>query len=89
MSFTLDGSASAGTRISEIKINGKPLIPDQEYSLAVSDFMHIGGDGYSMLVNAPVLGEYSLADEVLAAWIGRGQELREAGGRIRILHTAP
>ena len=89
MSFTLDGSASAGTRISEIKINGKPLIPDQEYSLAVSDFMHIGGDGYSMLVNAPVLGEYSLADDVLAAWIGRGQELREAGGRICILHTAP
>jgi hypothetical protein len=37
-----------------------------------------------MLVNAPILGEYGLADEVLAAWISRGENLHSSGKRIRI-----
>ncbi|WP_303818113.1 bifunctional UDP-sugar hydrolase/5'-nucleotidase [Selenomonas ruminantium] len=84
ISFTLDSSAQAGKRVVSVEVNGKPLDLTQKYSLAVTNFMHIGGDGYSMLVNAPLLGEYGLADDVLAAWISRGENLRSFGQRIRI-----
>jgi len=84
ISFTLDSSAPAGNRIANIEVNDKPLDLTQKYSLAVTNFMHMGGDGYSMLVNAPILGEYGLADEVLAAWISRGENLHSFGKRIRI-----
>lgn len=84
ISFTLDSSAPAGNRIANIEVNDKPLDLTQKYSLAVTNFMHMGGDGYSMLVNAPILGEYGLADEVLAAWISRGENLHSSGKRIRI-----
>ena len=84
ISFTLDSSAQAGKRVVSVEVNGKPLDLMQKYSLAVTNFMHMGGDGYSMLVNAPLLGEYGLADDVLAAWISRGENLRSFGQRIRI-----
>ena len=84
ISFTLDSSAQAGKRVVSVEVNGKPLDLMQKYSLAVTNFMHMGGDGYSMLVNAPLLGEYGLADDVLAAWIRRGENLRSFGQRIRI-----
>ena len=84
ISFTLDSSAQAGKRVVSVEVNGKPLDLTQKYSLAVTNFMHMGGDGYSMLVNAPLLGEYGLADDVLAAWISRGENLRSFGQRIRI-----
>ena len=66
--FTIDSSAQAGKRVVSVEVNGKPLDLTQKYSLAVTNFMHMGGDGYSMLVNAPLLGEYGLADDVLAAY---------------------
>ena len=68
ISFTLDSSAQAGKRVVSVEVNGKPLDLMQKYSLTVTNFMHMGGDGYSMLVNAPLLGEYGLADDVLAAY---------------------
>ena len=87
ISFTLDSSAPAGKRVVSVEVNGQPLDLTQKYSLAVTNFMHIGGDGYTMLVNSPILGEYGLADEVLAAWISRGENLHSFGERIRILGT--
>lgn len=87
ISFTLDSSAPAGSRVVNLEVNGKPIDLTQKYSLAVTNFMHTGGDGYSMLVNAPILGEYGLADDVLAAWISRGETLHNSGERIRILGT--
>ena len=87
ISFILDSSAPAGKRVVSVEVNGQPLDLTQKYSLAVTNFMHIGGDGYTMLVNSPILGEYGLADEVLAAWISRGENLHSFGERIRILGT--
>jgi 2',3'-cyclic-nucleotide 2'-phosphodiesterase (5'-nucleotidase family) len=87
ISFILDSSAPAGKRVVSVEVNSQPLDLTQKYSLAVTNFMHIGGDGYTMLVNSPILGEYGLADEVLAAWISRGEDLHSFGERIRILGT--
>lgn len=41
-----------GERVSEIKINDKPLISDKYYKVAVNDYMFNGGNGYSQFENA-------------------------------------
>ena len=42
----------AGQRITEVKINGKPLSSEQSYTLATTDYLAKGGDGYAMLQTA-------------------------------------
>ena len=87
-SFVLDASQPVGSRISHVEVNGRPLSLDGKYSVAVTDFMAAGGDGYTMLKDAPILGEYGLLDEVLAAWVQQGKEVRDIGTRIRILEAS-
>lgn len=56
MSFRFDPSKSAGSRVTEINVNGKPLDESRTYTLATSDFLvSRGGDGYTMFSKAKVL----------------------------------
>jgi len=41
-----------GQRVSDIKINGKPLEYDKYYKLAINDYMFNGGNGYVQFKNA-------------------------------------
>jgi 2',3'-cyclic-nucleotide 2'-phosphodiesterase/3'-nucleotidase len=47
-----DSTKDAGERIVEVNVNGKPLDIDKVYTLATIDYLHTGGDGYGMLLNA-------------------------------------
>lgn len=47
MKFTYDPAAAAGSRIKAIAVNGSPLEKARKYSIATSDFLVAGGDGYS------------------------------------------
>jgi len=54
--FTFDGRRPPGSRIVDLSLNGKPLDPKKNYTLATSDYVAIdGGDGYAMLKGARVL----------------------------------
>lgn len=54
--FSFDGRLPPGSRIVDVNINGKPLDPTKNYTLAASDYIAIdGGDGYSMLKSTRVL----------------------------------
>lgn len=55
LSFSYDPSAPAGERVREVTVGGEELDPEQTYTLATNSFMADGGDGYEMLVDAPVL----------------------------------
>lgn len=46
ISFAYDVSAPPGSRVSDIKVGGKPLDPGMEYTVATNDFLAAGGDGY-------------------------------------------
>jgi 5'-nucleotidase/UDP-sugar diphosphatase len=46
LSFTYSPRAPAGSRVKEIRINGQPLEPQKEYTVATNDFLAAGGDGY-------------------------------------------
>ena len=70
MSFTLDASASAGGRVSNVVVGGQPLDLAASYTLAANDYIAGGGDGYKMLKGSQVLvGGLSaklLANDVMA-----------------------
>ena len=46
LTFTYNRTAPKGSRIKDVRIGGKPLVPEKEYSVATNDFLAAGGDGY-------------------------------------------
>jgi len=49
LSCTVDLSHPAGNRVTAAFIAGKPVKSDQVYTLATSDYLANGGDGFTML----------------------------------------
>ena len=52
MTFTVDPSQPAGSRISEVMIGGVALDPAQTYGAVSNNYVRNGGDGYEMFVDA-------------------------------------
>lgn len=55
MSFAVDAGEAAGRRISDVVVNGQPLIDDQPYLVATTDYIAQGGDDYEVFVKKGVL----------------------------------
>ena len=55
LTFGIDPSATAGERISDVTVLGKPINLSQNYVVSINDYMLAGGDGYEMLKDAKVL----------------------------------
>lgn len=54
--FSFDASRPAGSRVTEVKVNGQPLDETRKYTVATSTFLALdGGDGYTVLKGAPVI----------------------------------
>ncbi|HET6669492.1 MAG TPA: 5'-nucleotidase C-terminal domain-containing protein [Pyrinomonadaceae bacterium] len=53
--FTFDAGRPAGSRVVDVKVNGVPLDNQKKYSLATTNFLMEGGDGYEILKTARVL----------------------------------
>jgi 5'-nucleotidase len=51
----IDSERPAGGRLVEATIDGQPLDPQGTYTVAITDYMLEGGDGYSMFESAKVL----------------------------------
>ncbi len=51
----VDVRAPPGERVRDVTIGGRPLEADRTYSLALPDFLLLGGDGYRMFANRQVL----------------------------------
>ncbi len=71
MTFSFDSSKEPGSRVTEILVGGKALNPDALYKLVTNDFLAAGGDEYSMLNGAKVLGEFGTLDEVLITYMNK------------------
>jgi 2',3'-cyclic-nucleotide 2'-phosphodiesterase (5'-nucleotidase family) len=50
-----DPTRPAGPRLVTVSVAGQPLNPQAEYTLATSDFILGGGDGYTMLKEGKIL----------------------------------
>ena len=67
--FTFNPDNHVDNRVSEIFINGVPLIDDKIYTLATEDFLLSGGDGYTILKKLSIIGKYNTCEEVLAEYL--------------------
>ncbi|MGG7100955.1 bifunctional metallophosphatase/5'-nucleotidase [Rhodococcus sp. 24CO] len=50
--YTLDRKAPAGSRVSEMRLNGENINPNTVYRVAVNKFLAEGGDGFTALRSA-------------------------------------
>jgi 5'-nucleotidase len=55
MSFRVDPRGPPGDRVREARVNGQPLDPNKSYTIAIPDFILLGGDGYGMFGGQRVL----------------------------------
>ena len=59
VTFTYDPKLPSGTRVTEAKVDGKPLDPAAIYKVATNDYMLKGGDGYGALTRGTVIVDAS------------------------------
>lgn len=67
--YTIDRSAPAGSRISKMMLDGKPIDPAATYRLTTSGFLANGGDGFSVLAKQrdAVIGPTDI--DALESWL--------------------
>ena len=57
-------------RVSDVKVDGKDLDPEAIYTLAITQYLFTGGDGYTMFEGANIYSTTALADnEVVMKYI--------------------
>jgi 5'-nucleotidase len=52
VTFSVDAAQPAGQRVSEIRVQGRPLDRERHYRVAVPDYLARGQDGYTLLATA-------------------------------------
>jgi 2',3'-cyclic-nucleotide 2'-phosphodiesterase (5'-nucleotidase family) len=55
LTMRVEPRAPPGARIREVRVGGTPIEADHVYTVAITDYMLRGGDGYAMFDGQPVL----------------------------------
>ena len=88
MRFTVDSRKPKGQRVSEVMIGGRPLDPSARYTIATSDYLFEGGDGYTALQQGkPLLGVRDaklIANDVMAYIAAQKTVAARVEGRIAV-----
>lgn len=83
--YAVDLSRPVGSRISDIRLNGKPIDPARGYRVAVNNYLASGGDGLTAFTAGTDLTDKGIIDlDALVAWIAAGQT-PPAPNRIRVI----
>jgi 2',3'-cyclic-nucleotide 2'-phosphodiesterase (5'-nucleotidase family) len=53
--YTIDISRPVGQRITALAYQGRPVTPDQSFTMAINSYRQSGGGGYDMIAGAPVV----------------------------------
>lgn len=86
ITFTVDASMEAGSRVSDVMVGGAPIDMAAVYSLVSNNFVRNGGDGYSMFkaaMNAYDFGP-DLADVTAEYMAAQGAYQPYTDGRINM-----
>lgn len=90
--FSFDATQPAGSRVSNVTVNGQPLNETRKYTVATSTFLAGGGDGYDVLKGATVVtpSERAPSDsDALKRLIATAKAIApKVDGRIKRLDTA-
>jgi 5'-nucleotidase len=88
ITFAFDPAKEEGAKVSDVIVGEKPLDLAAEYSVAVNDFMAIGGDGYDMLKEYPVAAEFGTYEEIFGNYLNtNGTAGSDVSGRIKVLEA--
>lgn len=89
MTFEFDPSLEIGSRVSNVVVGGEPLDLKGEYTVAINDFLGIGGDGYEVFKDYPIYAEVGTYEEVFADYLNtNGTKGSDVTGRIKVIETA-
>jgi 5'-nucleotidase len=89
ITFTLDPSKPAGSRVSDVKIGGKAIDLKKEYLLATNDFVIAGGDDYTMLADIPIANEFGSMEDLIIEYLQEiGEVNLQTEGRVTVLNPA-
>jgi len=80
--YAYDRNRPAGERIVEMQLGGTPVEPGRTYRVTVNNFLASGGDGFSILADAPVVAEGGVDLDALEAYVAPGVTFPPAG-RVR------
>lgn len=83
ITFTLNTTNEAGSRVKDLKVNGNPVADTDEFVIATNDFLYAGGDDYSMLANG-ILNEYAALDEAVIEYLTIIEEMPLVEDKITI-----
>ena len=62
-------------RVSDVKINGEDVDPEKTYTLAITQYLLTGGDGYTMFADAEIILDTMLVDnEMLIKYVEENLE---------------
>ncbi|GGB38937.1 multifunctional 2',3'-cyclic-nucleotide 2'-phosphodiesterase/5'-nucleotidase/3'-nucleotidase [Sphingomonas metalli] len=70
--YAYDANRPAGARVSDIRIGGRPLAEAAHYRVAVSNFLSLGGDGFSTLTAGHDVAEGPVDVDALRAYLSAG-----------------
>jgi 5'-nucleotidase len=89
LTMRVDLRAPPGDRVRDVRVLGKPLDLDTRYTMALPDFVFLGGDGYDMFGSQEVLVRPESGKrmaQVLEEYIATRREVEpSAEGRIEVL----
>lgn len=67
MQVKYNSAAPAGRKIISLSINGEQVDPNAEYSLATTDYLAHGGDGYTSLLKGHAINTLMVSNTILIA----------------------
>jgi 2',3'-cyclic-nucleotide 2'-phosphodiesterase / 3'-nucleotidase len=74
--YTIDLRRPLGDRIVDLTYRGAPLAPDQRLRVAINNYRHNGGGGYTMFRDAPVLHRSNTEiRDLIIQWVERHPEI--------------
>jgi len=89
LSYVFDPTQAVGSRIVEVTVGDSPLDTTAEYTVAINDFLGIGGDGYEVFKDYPVYAEFGTYEEIFADYLNtNGTKGIEVSGRITVLEES-
>ena len=83
--FVFSPAMPAGSRVSDVKINGTPLDENKTYTIAATEFLFVGGDDYDMLKDLPTVGEFDTCESIVIDYINKVGMKNIEVGRVRVV----
>lgn len=89
ITFSFDCRKPVGNRTSDILVGGAPLDDNKIYTIAVTDFLASGGDGFTMLKDLKMLDKFETTDLVLTEYLQKVGMKNISVSRIKNLNVVP